>query len=159
MVRVVRSIVRRFLQGTVTHSCSRQLRWAEHSRFKWKWDVAIEKIPPQHRAVPGSCPRCWRLEELAIAHETARLLVKYNRCHGFVILKLLCSLFTTAACIQFLVKPGRTIVDSLASSQECSTATTLTSSAFACPRVSGNIVLTQGELWAFLPMKQPITCS
>src|ERR1700681_2361111 len=32
MVRVVRSIVRRFLQGAVTHSCSRQLRWTEHSR-------------------------------------------------------------------------------------------------------------------------------
>src|ERR1700731_4289474 len=36
MVRVVRSIVRRLLQGTVTHSCSRQLRWTEHSGVKCK---------------------------------------------------------------------------------------------------------------------------
>src|SRR6516164_1789604 len=41
MVRVVRSIVRVSPQGTVTHSCSRQLRWTEHSR------------------VEGNDTRCW----------------------------------------------------------------------------------------------------
>src|SRR5438477_11338816 len=79
----------------------------------------------------ASCLRSWpspmRLQDCWLSTIGAR--------KGFAILKLLSNPFTTDACIQFLVKPGRTIANSLASTQDCLTTTTLRSSALACPRV------------------------
>src|SRR5439155_1333302 len=63
------------------------------------------------------------LEELAIAHETARLLVRYDRYQKRlrnIEAVMLSSLFRTVGCIPYLVKQGRTIADSHPSSQDCS---------------------------------------
>jgi len=62
-------------------------------------------------------------------------------------------------CILCLVKRGRTIAGFLASSQDYSIATTLRTSARACPRVWGNSSLTRDRLWVFLQTRQAITCS